>query len=539
MVTINDDLRQKFAKQLMAYFSDININTNWFMRIIVNKDNGWISFATLMTFNRLKRLADNSYDIFVDIVKNLQLDTDFLEIDVINERVRRNPNRPVRPKTDEWIREFNERTVHLAGFPTAAEAESVTFDQLMQWSQTYGTVEWLDMRYRRSTMTSHNDNNKQFKGCIFVTYETKAMADSLLGQEVVKYGDNNKLMKENKLQYYRRKREFMSKTKSKKTDDQVINKLAIKEMDINTDNRNSVYIPKNTSVLMLKKVPKQLSYQSIRNYFYKLCGHYQRENRCVKYVLKIGQKNVCYVRFHGEHLARAVLDINRITVDKDTDQKLVIDGHQVVAEVLHGEDKQRFWRLNNKRIVSLKNKTHNYRRDMSDYQMTSLETSFVMKRVDRQLDLMKQSLPESVLVIGLCGTNGKHRLKDKKQYAREKRLIDKLNRLATVSSNGYWNSYLYVQFAGRRMARNVLAKYRVDDAEPMADFDNNVFYKMRVNRSGRESGDDSSGEVVYARVMTGSAEQQFVEWTDRNRETIVRQRLIKRELKRFRRCLRR
>ncbi|XP_054156781.1 uncharacterized protein LOC128955159 [Oppia nitens] len=541
------NLRQTmFAKQLMAYFSDININTNRFIRDEVNKDNGWISFTTLMTFNRLKQLADNSYNIFVDIVKNLQLDTDFLEIDVINERVRRNPNRPVRPKTDEWIREYNERTVHLAGFPTATAAD-VTFDQLMQWSQTYGTVEWLDMRYRRSTNNdvvddNDKDDDKQFKGCIYVTYETKAMADSLLGQEVVKYGDNNELMKENKLQYYRRKREFVNKLKIRKTVKRII-RLAISERnaEINDNNNNNnnnteeVYIPHNSSVLMLKKVPKQLSYQSIRHYFYKVCSPYQCRRRLrvggkaskpvVKYVLKIGRKNVCYVRFNRNYMATTVLNTNRITDDTDDVQKLVIDGHHVVAEVLDGHHLQHFWQLNTKRINKMKAKKDRHSDDVAKYQMTSGETC-VLKRVDKRLESLKQSLKDSVLIIALFGSSFDGNDTKKHDNTRHQLLVDELNQLATVRS---WivceNNCLYVRFASSRMARNVLTMTSVDDSQPLTDCTGNLYHKMLVNTDWE----------VYARVLTGPAEQHYLNWSVIDYDRPL---LINKELKRFRRLRR-
>ncbi|XP_054156053.1 uncharacterized protein LOC128954488 [Oppia nitens] len=525
------DLRQKFAKQLLSYFSDININTNRFMRDEISKDNGWISFTTLMTFNRLKQLTGNSYLVFVDTIENLKFDSDFLEIDVINERVRRNPNRPIPPMTGNWLRELNERTVHLAGFPL-----DVTFDQLTDWLQTYRIVEWLDMRYRCTPKKFPAE--KQFKGCIFVTFKTKEMANKLLGQSVIKYGDdddnNNELLKENKLQYYRRKRDFVAKIKRRKAEERqnrcivggggATEKLAIK-LDANNNNNDDtpVYIPHNSSVLMLTDVPIELSYQSIRTYFSKLINtYYQLKDWHIRYVLKINRKRVGYVRFIGKFLARDVLaDI--CEPDGWLDQKvLIIYGYPVLAQVLDGQDERRFWRLNNKHIETLETKiTADYRKDMATYAMSSHEIC-VLKRVDKRLESMKQSLRDSVLIIDkLCYIGRKQ--KDM--------VFAYFNKLATVSAIDYRpNSIVYVRFSGSRMARNVLAVYRwVDDDdqnnEPITDYYNR-YYKMIININN-----NNDKREVYARVLTGQAEREYL---DESVATIERPQLIKRELKRYR-----
>ncbi|CAG2177197.1 unnamed protein product, partial [Oppiella nova] len=158
MQPISDELNAKLCKQLEYYFSDYNLHTNAFIKDLITKDNGWIRFETLNTFNRLKQLVDNNSHELHEWFKNLTFNSDLIEVNVSDEKVRRRPDRPL-PPIDEALKEYNERTVHLDGFPVGS-----AYEDLMQWLQTYGSVEYMEMRYKKTK------TGQAFKGCLFCTY---------------------------------------------------------------------------------------------------------------------------------------------------------------------------------------------------------------------------------------------------------------------------------------------------------------------------------------------------------------------------------
>ena len=69
---------------------------------------------------------------------------------------------------------LNERTVHVKGCPS-----ETTLDELFQWSQECGSVESIQMRRK--------PKKKVFKGCVFITYSSKSMADKIINESVLKF----------------------------------------------------------------------------------------------------------------------------------------------------------------------------------------------------------------------------------------------------------------------------------------------------------------------------------------------------------------
>ncbi|CAG2122687.1 unnamed protein product, partial [Medioppia subpectinata] len=159
------------------YFSDINLNRDKFMKELMTKDDGWITFEMLLTFKRLQSLSEDKAVIVAALRKS---ETNLLVISDDETKVRRSPDKPLPEITEEYTKELNERTLHLKGFPLETK-----LDEIMTFCRQYGIVESVEMR--------RHMKSKIFKGCIFVVFAAKESAEKLLTADEVKYNGKDLL----------------------------------------------------------------------------------------------------------------------------------------------------------------------------------------------------------------------------------------------------------------------------------------------------------------------------------------------------------
>lgn len=189
--TEDESTNRKIVNQLDYYFSDVNVVHDKFLLEEFKKDEGWVKLSTLMTFSRLKALA-NEESKLIEALK--ECESDIVELDEEKKQVRR--KNPL-PDLDEYRKELDSRTLHLSGFPS-----DYTFEPLHKWCSQYGEVESLSMRNHFKT--------RQFKGNILVVFKSKVDAEKLMAIEDLKCKDRE-LRKENMEQYRRRKEEMFQK----------------------------------------------------------------------------------------------------------------------------------------------------------------------------------------------------------------------------------------------------------------------------------------------------------------------------------------
>jgi lupus La protein len=194
------DLENKIINQIEYYFGDVNLRRDKFLKEEVAKEEGWVKLETLLTFNRLKALSDDAKVIVTALRKSA---SGLVDISEDEAKVRRSVDKPLLDLTDEQKKELELRIIHFKGFPADA-----TLDQIRGFCSQYGNIESVEMRRLRG-------DEKKFKGCCFVTYATVEDANKSLASEL-KFSEDIPMLRENKVNYHKRKVEYHANRKEKK-----------------------------------------------------------------------------------------------------------------------------------------------------------------------------------------------------------------------------------------------------------------------------------------------------------------------------------
>jgi lupus La protein len=142
---------QDVLKQVEFYFSDSNLPKDKFLwRTVQSNQEGWVSIATIASFNRMKKFRPLS--AVVDALRT----SEFLVVSEDGELVRRK-NAILPPKDSEKQLRF-QRSVYAKGFDEETET---TQEDLEKWFQQYGKVN--EVRLRRN-------EEKAFKKSVFVEF---------------------------------------------------------------------------------------------------------------------------------------------------------------------------------------------------------------------------------------------------------------------------------------------------------------------------------------------------------------------------------
>lgn len=98
-----------------------------FLKNEVTKDEGWIPLSVLTTFKRLQSLTTD----FPTIVNALKSSVSgLLQIDESENKIRRQPTRPIPASQAELELSLRNRTVYVKGFP---KTDDVTIDKLLSF----------------------------------------------------------------------------------------------------------------------------------------------------------------------------------------------------------------------------------------------------------------------------------------------------------------------------------------------------------------------------------------------------------------------
>lgn len=170
------DVDRKIIRQIEYYFSDGNLLRDRFLQNEINENDGWISLAILTTFKRLQSLTTD-FQIILNALDKSQ--SGLLELDRINNRIRRHPDRPIPSNEKEFQQLLNNRTVYVQGFSTLTD---VTLDQLLQFFDKYGSTD--DIQMKRS-------KDRLFTGCVSVVFPTEETARQFVENSPIKYEDGS------------------------------------------------------------------------------------------------------------------------------------------------------------------------------------------------------------------------------------------------------------------------------------------------------------------------------------------------------------
>lgn len=327
-------LEKKIMRQVEYYFGNNNLWRDKFLKEKIKEDEGWITLECLITFNRLQALTMD----FDEIISALeQSKSGLLEIHEDKRKIRRSLANPLPDADDPVVRKaIKMKTLYVKGFPL-----TYTLDDVQDFilSQDCNNV-FVKMRY---------DDNKKFKGSIFVELSTLEEADKFLTSEM-KCGDTVlKIMRRE--DYFEQKSEerhkkFAGKRKNKDGVDEASGEKKKKDGEEDEESKEP---PRLGSVLHFKGCSTDTKREDLKALF----GDHEK----IEWVdFEIGATQG-YIRFEGEGVAQKALD----AVKEAAEGKLVIKEAECEGRVIEGIEEKNYWILANEERKRALKKKHDSR----------------------------------------------------------------------------------------------------------------------------------------------------------------------------------
>ncbi|XP_019731888.1 lupus La protein isoform X2 [Hippocampus comes] len=180
----------KVVRQIEYYFGDHNLIRDKFLKEQLQLDDGWVTLETLLKFNRLKSLTSDT-DV---IVSALQKSTSgLLEISEDKTKIRRCPEKPLPELNDEYKDAVKHKSVYMKGFPLGT-----SLDEIQEWLNGKGNIENIQMR---------RDMERQFKGSIFICFDTDESSKQFLERTDIKSFKDNEMLVLSREAYHAKKAE--------------------------------------------------------------------------------------------------------------------------------------------------------------------------------------------------------------------------------------------------------------------------------------------------------------------------------------------
>lgn len=190
------DLDTKICEQVEYYFGDHNLPRDKFLNQQILLDDGWVPLETMIKFNRLSKLTKD-FNTILQALK--QSKTELLEIDEDKCKIRRSPAKPLPELNDEYKNSLKNKSVYIKGFPTSAN-----LDDIKEWLKDKGPIENIQMR---------RTLQKEFKGSIFLIFNTEDEAKKFLEDRNRKYNDSDMIIL-SKEEYFAKKNQERKLNKS-------------------------------------------------------------------------------------------------------------------------------------------------------------------------------------------------------------------------------------------------------------------------------------------------------------------------------------
>lgn len=301
----------KIIKQMEYYFGDFNLPRDRFLQEQIKEDpDGWVSLATMTKFNRLKSLSTSLKIISTAIRKSK---SNLIEVSRDNVYVRRTPEKPLPDNSEERRVDILNRSVYAKGFPT-----NVSLDKLMAYFEAMGPTDSVFMR---------RDQDRKFKGSVFVTFGTQALANKFLKDNSANY-DGNPLVRIPKQQYHEKQ---MEEKKERR-----LERLRIKQEEQRKKLEEEKQKLRATitlgTILHLKNMSEETEREDVKNYF--------SDYATVAWVDFDKGDQEAWVRFDGENKAYDAMK----EAQENHDGKIEINGTVQEACVLEGDEELEHWR---------------------------------------------------------------------------------------------------------------------------------------------------------------------------------------------------
>lgn len=308
------DLDKKIIKQVEFYFGDKNFPKDRFLRQKAEEDDGWVTFECLVTFNRLKALSTDT-DVIVKALR--KSDSGLVEISEDTKKVRRVPSKPLPENTVEARQNAKTKTIYCKGFPKDA-----SLDELEEFFADHGKVIYLVMR---------RDEDRLFKGSVFVEFSSVDEATAFVAQESVKYKDEE-LTKMMKNDYYKMKEKAHAPHKKEENKSKEKKSEEVKEENKEDAEQKEEPLKYDSGcVLHFKNVGEQTSREDLKSLF--------GEHENIAWVEFTRGETEGFVRFSKEGGAQRVID----ALKEANDGKILIRDVETTLRVLEGEEEKKYW----------------------------------------------------------------------------------------------------------------------------------------------------------------------------------------------------
>merc|ERR1711892_696198 len=168
-----DPLAKNIIRRVEYYFGDFNLPRDKFLNEETKKEDGWVTFETMLNF---KRLADLSKDVAVIVAALKQSKSGLLSVSEDDLKIRRDPTIPLPENTEESKKALEARTAYAKGF----DKEKTTLDELLDhFNSVDPSVVSIQMR-NYADKKGKEKTTWLFKGSIFITFKTKEDADAFV-----------------------------------------------------------------------------------------------------------------------------------------------------------------------------------------------------------------------------------------------------------------------------------------------------------------------------------------------------------------------
>ncbi|XP_048776658.1 lupus La protein-like [Ostrea edulis] len=304
-------LEKKIIRQLEYYFGDTNLPRDKFLQDEMKIEDGWVSLATMTKFNRLKQLTTNHKLIATALRK---ASSGLIQVSKDNVFIRRNPDMSIPENTEERRNDFNERSAYVKGFPL-----NVSLDTLIAFFEKISPVDTVYMR---------RDQEKKFKGSVFVTFTKKEDCDKFVAEPESKY-EESILIKKSKTQYFKeredgKKQKKLEQLRRKKEDQQ---RRETEEQQKLVDS-----ITKGAVLHLTGIVSEELTMEDFRTLF--------NDYATVAWVDYEKGDSQAWIRFNEANTAKPTLE----KVKADHDGKLELFKCVLEGRILEGDEELDHWR---------------------------------------------------------------------------------------------------------------------------------------------------------------------------------------------------
>ncbi|VDL74647.1 unnamed protein product [Nippostrongylus brasiliensis] len=307
-----ESVSDKVVRQLEYYFGNINLPKDKFLQNTMKEDEGWVPIKVLLTFNRLAAITTD-----IDVISKAVKDSgsEIISVSEDGQKIRRNTGNPLPENSLEYWQKIKHCTVYMKGFE-----QNTTLDDIMSFARKYGKVENVLMRRTKP--------DRVFKGSVFITYKTRAEAESAQKDDA-KFGEIQltKMMQDD---YWTMKNEESKERRQAEKLAKASKKFA--ENAEKSQAKSSAHFVKGL-ILSVDGLPENSTMPAIKEFFKKYGD--------VGYVVYEGGQSKAEIRFAGEE--NGAQKAWEKAVAEGTDGKVIFQEKELSGKVLEGEDEEKYW----------------------------------------------------------------------------------------------------------------------------------------------------------------------------------------------------